>query len=153
MSKVHIHMHVSDLAKSRAFYEKFFGTEPAKVRPGYVKFLPELAPVNLALTEGTVGAGAIDHLGVQVESTNDVAALLANAKAAHLSVREEMAVSCCYANQDKFWVKDPDGVEWEVYHLNFDLDDEGREPREAGAACCSTARPARSLVERIPAER
>jgi catechol 2,3-dioxygenase-like lactoylglutathione lyase family enzyme len=138
MSKVHIHMHVTDLAKSRAFYEKFFGTEPAKVRPGYVKFLPEFAPVNLALTEGAVGAGAIDHLGVQVESTQDVVALLANAKAAELPVREEMAVSCCFANQDKFWVKDPDGVEWEVYHLNFDLEDEGRSTSGPTAICCTT---------------
>jgi catechol 2,3-dioxygenase-like lactoylglutathione lyase family enzyme len=138
MSKLHIHMHVSDLAKSRAFYEKFFGAPPAKVRPGYVKFLPELAPVNLALTEGAVGAGAIDHFGVQVESTQDVLALLANAKAAELPIREEMAVSCCFANQDKFWVKDPDGVEWEVYHLNYDLDEEGRGAEGAGAACCST---------------
>src|SRR5438477_3104218 len=136
--KVHVHMHVSNLEKSRAFYEKFFGTQPAKIRPGYVKFLPDFAPLNLALTEGTVGAGAIDHLGVQVESTETVTAMLHKAKAADIPVREEMAVSCCFANQDKFWVKDPDGVEWEVYHLNFDLDDEGRAPREAGAACCST---------------
>ena len=54
-------------------------------------------------------------------------------------MREEMAVSCCYANQDKFWVKDPDGVEWEVYHLNFDLDEEGRTGSDAGVCCSSGA--------------
>lgn len=139
MAKVHIHMHVSNLEKSGAFYEKFFGTQPAKVRPGYVKFLPELAPVNLALTEGAIGAGAIDHLGVQIASPESVVALLANAKAAGLAVREEMAVSCCYANQDKFWVEDPDGVEWEVYHLNFDLDEEGRTANDASVCCASGA--------------
>src|SRR5439155_7599983 len=68
-AKVHLHMHVSDLAKSREFYEKFLGGDPVKVKPGYVKFLPEWAPVNLALsTGGHIGAGTIDHVGVQVES-------------------------------------------------------------------------------------
>lgn len=137
MSKVHIHMHVSDLAKSRAFYEKFFGIAPAKVQADYLKFLPEFAPVNLALTPGKVGIGGVDHLGVQVESTETVHALLRQARAAALPIREEMAVSCCYANQDKFWVTDPDGVEWEVYYLNFDLEEEGRQTNAAGAACCA----------------
>ena len=72
-AKVHLHMHVSDLAKSRDFYEKFLGGDPVKVKQGYVKFLPEWAPVNLALsTGGPTGAGTIDHVGVQVESVETV---------------------------------------------------------------------------------
>ena len=127
-AKVHLHLHVSDLAKSRAFYEKFLGGDPVKIKPGYVKFLPEWAPVNLALsTGGPVGAGTIDHVGVQVESVESVMAQLGRVKAAGLVVTEEMGVNCCHANQDKFWVTDPDGVEWEVYHLNYDL--EGHEPK------------------------
>jgi catechol 2,3-dioxygenase-like lactoylglutathione lyase family enzyme len=127
-AKVHLHLHVSDLAKSRAFYEKFLGGDPVKIKPGYVKFLPEWAPVNLALsTGGPVGAGTIDHVGVQVESVESVMAQLGRVKAAGLVVTEEMGVNCCHANQDKFWVTDPDGVEWEVYHLNYDL--EGDEPK------------------------
>ena len=122
-SKVHLHMHVSDLAKSREFYEKFLGGDPVKVKQGYVKFLPAWAPVNLALsTGGPIGAGTIDHVGVQVESVETVMAELARIKGAGLPVVEEMGVNCCHANQDKFWVKDPDGVEWEVYHLNYDLE-------------------------------
>ena len=122
-AKVHLHMHVSDLAKSRAFYEKFLGGDPVKVKHGYVKFLPEWAPVNLALsTGGPAGAGTIDHVGVQVDSVETVMSQLARVKAAGLSVTEEMGVNCCHANQDKFWVKDPDGVEWEVYYLNYDLE-------------------------------
>jgi hypothetical protein len=66
----------------------------------------------------------VDHLGVQVESTTQVMTQLTRIKAAGLPVREEMGVDCCHANQDKFWVQDPDGVEWEVYHLNYDLEDE-----------------------------
>ena len=144
-AKVHLHMHVSDLAKSREFYEKFLGGDPVKVRQGYVKFLPEWAPVNLALsTGGPSGAGTIDHVGVQVDSVDTVMSQLARVKAAGLAVREEMGVNCCHANQDKFWVQDPDGVEWEVYHLNFDLEGEedvmAKRPSlvmvAAGSSCC-----------------
>ena len=138
-AKVHLHLHVSDLGKSREFYEKFFGSAPVKVKEGYVKFLPEWGPVNLALSAGgPIGAGTIDHVGVQVESVPAVMAQLARVKQAGLDVVEEMGVNCCHANQDKFWVKDPDGVEWEVYHLNYDL--EGEEPvkRPRGLAVVST---------------
>ena len=138
-AKVHLHMHVSDLAKSREFYEKFLGGDPVKVKQGYIKFLPEWAPVNLALsTGGPIGAGTIDHVGVQVDSVETVMTQLARVKASGLAVMEEMGVNCCHANQDKFWVTDPDGVEWEVYHLNYDL--EGEEPvrRKSGLAVVST---------------
>ena len=144
-AKVHLHMHASDLAKSRDFYERFFGGTPVKVKPGYVKFLPEWAPVNLALSDGhAMGEGVIDHVGVQVDSPATVVAQLQRVKDAGLSVREEMGVNCCHANQDKFWVKDPDGVEWEVYYLNYDLEDETATTRPRGltltastAACCA----------------
>jgi catechol 2,3-dioxygenase-like lactoylglutathione lyase family enzyme len=144
-AKVHLHMHVSDLSKSREFYEKFLGGDPVKVKQGYVKFLPAWAPVNLALsTGGPIGAGTIDHVGVQVDSVETVMAQLVRVESAGLPVTEEMGVNCCHANQDKFWVKDPDGVEWEVYHLNYDLEGEEAEAasRPSGlavvgaAACC-----------------
>lgn len=123
-AKVHLHLQVSDLAKSREFYQKFFGGAPVKEKPGYLKFLPDWAPVNLALSEGrSAGEGVVDHLGIQVNSPQTVMAHLARVKASGLPVREEIGVNCCHANQDKFWVQDPDGVEWEVYHLNFDLED------------------------------
>ena len=123
--KVHLHLHVSDLARSRDFYERFLGAGPVKVKTGYVKFLPEWAPVNLALSEGGHAAkGTVNHIGVQVDTVDAVMKQLARVKAGSLPVREEMGVDCCHANQDKFWVQDPDGVEWEVYHLNYDLEDE-----------------------------
>src|SRR5213080_1698045 len=128
-AKVHLHLHVTDLAKSRAFYEKFLGAGPVKVKPGYVKFLPEWAPVNLALSAGGQGGQAtVDHLGMQLGTVDAVMAQLVRVKAAGLPVREEMGVNCCHANQDKFWVQDPDGVEWEVYHLNYDLEGEANVP-------------------------
>ena len=86
-AKVHIHMHVSDLDKSREFYRAFFGAEPVKEKPGYTKFLPEWGPVNLALSQGGgPGAGPVDHLGIQVESTTEVMTQLSRIKAAGLAV-------------------------------------------------------------------
>src|SRR5262245_24485715 len=91
-AKVHLHMHVSDLAKSRAFYEQFLGGNPVKVKPGYVKFLPDWAPVNLALSAGgTAAEGTVNHVGVQVDAVDSVMAHLARVKAAGLPVREEWA--------------------------------------------------------------
>ena len=113
-----------------------------------MKFLPEWAPVNLALSPGDpTGADSIDHVGVQVDSVETVRTQLARVKAAGLSVTEEIGVNCCHANQDKFWVQDPDGVEWEVYHLNYDLEGEedvmAKRPSfavvSAGACCGGTA--------------
>jgi SAM-dependent methyltransferase len=123
--RVHVHMKVADLEKSRAFYERFLGVAPVKVKPGYVKFLPPFGPLNLALSQAApgTGVGPVDHLGLQVESRAIVLRELGRVKAAGLPVREEIGVDCCHANQDKFWVADPDGVEWEVYVLNYDLEE------------------------------
>jgi catechol 2,3-dioxygenase-like lactoylglutathione lyase family enzyme len=141
--KVHVHMQVSDLAKSRAFYERFLGAQPVKVKPGYVKFLAPFGPLNLALSEGPAGPGGhVDHMGIQVPSRAVVERELARVKAAGLPVREEMGVDCCHANQDKFWVEDPDGVEWEVYVLNHDLED------EASAGCATPAAAALPVLQR-----
>jgi catechol 2,3-dioxygenase-like lactoylglutathione lyase family enzyme len=150
-AKVHLHVHASDLEKSRDFYERFLGGAPVKEKAGYVKFLPDWAPVNLALSRGRSGGeGAVDHVGVQVDSPAGVLEQLARVKASGLPVREEIGVDCCHANQDKFWVRDPDGVEWEVYYLNYDLEDEapvagaGALPMAKDAscgapACCATS--------------
>lgn len=140
MANVHVHLHVSDLDASRSFYQRLLGTPPVKEKPGYAKFLPALAPLNLALSAGEADRGkTVSHLGFQVDTREQVQGLLDQAKAAGLDVREEMGTDCCYANQDKFWVVDPDGVEWEIYHLNYDLDDE-RAPAAANTCCTPLAR-------------
>jgi catechol 2,3-dioxygenase-like lactoylglutathione lyase family enzyme len=133
-------MKVSSLEKSRAFYEKFLGTAPVKVKPGYVKFLAPFGPLNLALSEAAPagGHGHVDHMGLQVETGEVVRRELARVKAAGLPVREEMGVDCCHANQDKFWVEDPDGVDWEVYVLNHDIEDD--------TAGCATTQPMKSSL-------
>ena len=135
MSTVHVHLHVANLEASRAFYERFLDAQPVKVKPGYVKFLPDLAPINLALSAGPGVRGKnVDHLGFQVDSKERVVDLMSRVKAAGLAVREEMGTDCCFANQDKFWVVDPDGIEWEIYHLNYDVEAEDASLPAAG--CC-----------------
>jgi catechol 2,3-dioxygenase-like lactoylglutathione lyase family enzyme len=149
LPRVHVHMTVSDLDKSRDFYTRFLGVAPVKEKPGYVKFLPGFGPLNLALSEarGDEGRGHVDHMGIQVDSREIVLRELARVKTAGLAVREEIGVDCCHANQDKFWVHDPDGVEWEVYVLNHDLDDTVAAPAvsarglrvvSSGGCCAST---------------
>ena len=134
MSNVHIHLHVSDLETSRAFYERFLGAAPVKVKPGYVKFLPSFAPVNLALSAGDAGAGkTVDHLGFQVESREAVVELLARVKSSGLEVREEMDTSCLREPGQVLGAQ-CDGVEWEVYHLNYDVDEDAS---AGGSTCCT----------------
>jgi lactoylglutathione lyase len=135
--KVHIHLHTKNLAASAAFYRVFFGEKPVKEKDGYVKYLPSWAPVNLALSahDASEPGPALSHFGIQLPSPEAVQVHLHRVKAAGLPVREEMGVNCCHANQDKFWVKDPAGIEWEVYYLNFDL--EADAAQKPASACCT----------------
>jgi catechol 2,3-dioxygenase-like lactoylglutathione lyase family enzyme len=124
VTRVHIHLKVRDLEASREFYQRFLGVAPAKLKPDQVKFLPNFAPVNLVLStahRGETAGGFVNHLGIEVDSAATVEHHLARVKAAGLKTREQLNVNCCYANQSKFWVIDPDGVEWELYHVNYDL--------------------------------
>ena len=98
------------------FYRKLFGIEPSKVRRGYAKFDVADPPLNFTLNEGLFeGPGALSHLGIQVASTDDVLAVRERWMQQGLIPRDEMKTECCYALQDKTWVQDPDGNEWEVF--------------------------------------
>jgi catechol 2,3-dioxygenase-like lactoylglutathione lyase family enzyme len=124
MIRVHIHLKATNLNSSREFYEKFFGVPPVKLKPDQLKFLPALAPLNLTISpaqRGERGGGSVNHLGIEVESSAAVEEQLRRVKSAGLQTREQLNVNCCYANQSKFWVIDPDDVEWEFYHVNHDL--------------------------------
>ena len=114
--KAHISLNVENVENSIEFYQKLFGIEPAKVRRGYAKFDVQNPPLNLALNESLVKVGgALSHLGIQVASTEDVLATKSRWEEIGLLTSDEMQTTCCYALQDKTWVRDPDGNEWEVF--------------------------------------
>ncbi|MBV8771288.1 MAG: VOC family protein [Deltaproteobacteria bacterium] len=123
--RVHIHLKAADLKASREFYRKFLGVDPVKDKVDHVKFLLPFAPLNLVIsparTKKAQEGAAVNHLGVELSSGAAVEEHLSRVKQHGLKVREQLNVNCCYANQSKFWVIDPDGVEWEVYHVNHDL--------------------------------
>src|SRR6185369_16310031 len=110
---------------------------PAKVRPGYAKFDAQYPPVNFTLNQGTPqGSGRLSHLGIQVPSSEDVLAIRDRWREAGLNPRDEMQTDCCYALQDKAWVSDPDGNEWEVFVV---LEDNLPEKTNNLNGCCGLA--------------
>ena len=143
MSRVQLALNVSDLEAAVAFYAKLFGVAPAKRRPGYANFAVADPPLKLVLIEGDAPAGTLNHLGVEVASTDEVADATARFSGAGLATATEDAVACCYAVQDKVWVTDPDGAPWEVYTVLGDADAPAGRLREAAAesdtACCAPA--------------
>jgi len=135
--KAHVSINVRNVERSIDFYRKMFGIEPSKVRTGYAKFDVQNPPLNLALNEVPTlpGAGALSHLGLQVTSTEDVLAIRTRWSEAGLITRDEMKTDCCYATQDKTWVRDPDGNGWEAFVVLKD-----NLPETAGAStCCATS--------------
>lgn len=135
--KAHLAIYVKDVDKSIGFYKKMFGIEPSKVRTGYAKFDVVNPPLNFTLNQAAFsGKGALSHLGIQVAATDDVLAMKARWEDQGLIPREEMQTICCYALQDKAWVRDPDGNEWEVFAV---LEDNlGTEPKKSADATCCT---------------
>lgn len=114
--KAHLALNVRNVVNSTAFYTKMLGIEPSKVRHGYAKFDMQNPPLNLTLNEVAFKErGALSHLGIQVASTEDVLTMREKWAESGLVTRDEMQTNCCYATQDKTWVRDPDGNEWEVF--------------------------------------
>ena len=131
--KAHVALNVEDTEKSIDFYRVLFDLEPAKVRDGYAKFDVVVPPLNLSLNRARAKeSGRLSHLGIQVASTEDVVKMRDRLTAAGLETRDEMQTNCCYALQDKTWVRDPDGNEWEVFAV---LEDNLTESN----ACCGTS--------------
>ena len=131
--KAHLAINVKDVEQSIEFYKKLFGIEPSKVRTGYAKFNVENPPLNFTLNQVSFGGrGALSHLGIQVSSTEDVLAVRERWQETGLIARDEMQTDCCYAVQDKAWVSDPDGNEWEVFVV---LEDNLPERENAGVCC------------------
>jgi catechol 2,3-dioxygenase-like lactoylglutathione lyase family enzyme len=134
----HLALTVPDVERSIPFYRALFGAEPAKVRDGYAKFEVSEPALNFTLNEGDPGGapGALNHAGIQVEGTDDVLATRLRLQKGGLATFDEMDTTCCYARQDKIWVRDPDGNPWEVFAVLEDDPEGADEAQRAGAACC-----------------
>ena len=143
MSRVQLALNVSDLDSAVEFNSKLFATAPAKVRPGYANFAIAEPALKLVLIEGGGEPGTLNHLGIEVEDTDQVEAAQARLATQGLATITEDGVACCYAVQDKVWVGGPDGTPWEIYAVRADAEmpaGELRGPSPSGADCCA-ARP------------
>lgn len=138
MSRLQLALNVDDLDASIAFYSTLFGTEPAKVRPGYANFAIAEPPLKLVLFENPGQGGTVNHLGVEVADVDAVDAEQTRLAAAGMSSIDERATTCCYAKQDKFWVEGaPNGERWEIYTVLADSETFSAEPVDGGQACCT----------------
>ena len=134
MARLQLSLNVSDLDAAVDFYRRLFGVEPAKLRPGYANFAVADPPLKLVLNApGSGAAGTINHLGVEVDSTDEVAETAQRLEASGLLPTRDDGV-CCYADQSKVWVDGPDGKPWEVYAVLADVDEPART-----ASCCGDA--------------
>src|SRR6058998_3422973 len=139
MSRVQLALNVDDLDTAIDFYAKLFGTEPAKTRPGYANFAVVNAPLKLVLLENPGHGRTLNHLGVELDSVDDVDAEQTRLAAEGLASVDERGTTCCYARQDKFWVEGtPGGERWEVYTVLADSATFA-EPTAAGQTCCGTS--------------
>jgi len=144
MSRVQLALNVDDLAESVAFYTRLFGTGPAKQRPGYANFAIAEPPLKLILMENPGQGGSLNHLGIEVADTGTVDAEQTRLAEAGLAAVEERNSTCCYARQDKFWVKGaPSGEQWEIYTVLADSatfwGQDGGQRRDAAEAAPGTA--------------
>jgi catechol 2,3-dioxygenase-like lactoylglutathione lyase family enzyme len=136
-SRVQLALNVSDLEASVAFYTRLFGTEPAKLRPGYANFAVAEPPLKLVLIEQPGNGGSLNHLGVEVSDIEAVDAEQARLAGSGLDSVDERDTTCCYARQDKFWVQGaPDGESWEVYTVL--ADSQTFHSEDAGTQCCGS---------------
>jgi len=146
MKRLHVHVGVADLDKSIGFYSTLFGAGPTVTKADYAKWMLEDPRVNFAISSGNHAARGIEHLGIQVESGEELTEVYDRLKAADRPVLEEGATTCCYAKSEKNWIADPDGVIWEAFHTSGEATVYGDSPalsalseNAAADACCAPA--------------
>jgi catechol 2,3-dioxygenase-like lactoylglutathione lyase family enzyme len=145
MKRLHVHVGVNDLDQSISFYSTLFGAEPAVTKPDYAKWMLEDPRVNFAISAGNAHKG-VEHLGIQVESGDELQEVYGRLQAADRPVLEEGATTCCYAKSEKSWIADPQGVVWEAFFTNGEATVYGDNPElsalsanAAENACCAPA--------------
>lgn len=150
MKRLHVHVGVEDLDRSIAFYSTLFGAEPTVAKADYAKWMIEDPRVNFAISSGQHAAKGIEHLGIQVENPGELADVYGRLKAADRPILEEGATTCCYAQSEKSWIADPDGVVWEAFLTTGEATVYGDSPElsavsetAAETTCCAPAVPGR----------
>lgn len=145
MKRFHVHVGVTDLDRSIGFYSALFGAPPAVTKPDYAKWMLEDPRVNFAISSGNAHKG-IEHLGIQVESQEELGEVYGRLQSAGRPVLEEGATTCCYARSEKSWIADPQGVVWEAFLTNGEATVYGENPElsalsanAAETACCAPA--------------
>ncbi|SOJ54631.1 Cadmium-induced protein CadI [Mycobacterium simulans] len=141
MSRVQLALNVDNLETAITFYSTLFNTEPAKRKPGYANFAIADPPLKLVLLENPGSGGTLNHLGVEVGSSDTVHAEIARLSEEGMFTEEEIGTTCCFATQDKVWVTGPGGERWEVYTVLADSATFGAGPRQAddgddAGVCC-----------------
>ena len=144
MKRFHVHAGVSDLEQSIAFYTGLFGQAPSVMKSDYAKWMLDDPRINFAISLKGDGARGVEHLGLQAESEAELAEVRGRLEAAGRPVLEEGATTCCYAQSEKSWIADPDGVVWEAFLTNGELTVYGAGPAldrrdTADSACCTPA--------------
>ncbi len=146
MKRLHLHVSVPDLAQSIRFYETLFGAPASVVKDDYAKWMLDDPRVNFAIS--THRAAGLDHVGIQVESAEELSELSGRLKAAGAQTFDEAGATCCYAKSDKSWVSDPAGLRWETFHTLGEATTYGEdhamaalEASQAGSACCGAPAP------------
>lgn len=138
MKRFHLHLHVEDLAQNIAFYTAMFKQDPARTEVDYAKWMLQDPPLNFAISTRGNKPG-VDHLGIQVETAEELQALKAQATEADMALLDEGETSCCYARSDKYWVTDPQGIAWEQFHTldNIPVFSQKSQAEPQAGACCA----------------
>jgi catechol 2,3-dioxygenase-like lactoylglutathione lyase family enzyme len=136
--RMHVSLYVSDMEQTVNFYKLFFGRSPDKIRNGYLKYILDEPSLIISFVENPERVKKnFGHLGFQVETPGELNKRFEQAQKAGLATREETGTNCCYAKQDKFWVTDPDGVQWEVYYFHEDAEfNDPHYEMETVSTCC-----------------
>ncbi len=150
MKRFHVHVGVENLDASIAFYSGLFGAAPSVTKPDYAKWMLEDPRVNFAISQKCGAVKGVEHLGLQVEDQGELAEVYGRLQAAGAPVLEEGATTCCYAQSEKSWIADPDGVVWEAFLTNGQSTVYGISPElkqlasanAAAGACCAPQAPA-----------
>lgn len=137
---MHVSLYVSNIAKTLEFYTTFFNQQPEKIKADYTKFILEHPSLVISFVENpTRVKSGFGHLGFQVETEQELAKRLLSLQTKNIEILEEIGTNCCYATQDKFWVTDPDGYQWEVYffHQDSEFNDPKYSSNSKGESCCT----------------